>query len=161
MTSSSLWLQASATLGAGTYLVAGALLGADFSHADIVATVSALVLSMIGFTGMGLLAGGVVIVIKRGNPVGWLLRGASVVLGGVFYSTDVLPPALQVLGAFLPMTHALTVLRGSILLGKGIADMIPSFVALLVLSVAYFIAGLLVCSLAIRYAQTDGSLTQY
>jgi ABC-2 type transport system permease protein len=161
MTSSALWLQASATLGAGTYLVAGALLGADFSHADIVATVGALILAMIGFTGMGLLAGGVVIVIKRGNPVGWLLRGASVVLGGVFYPTEVLPPALQVLGALLPMTHALTVLRGSILLGKGIADMVPSFVALLVLSVAYFIAGLFVCALAIRYARTDGSLAQY
>ncbi len=53
---------------------------------------------MIGFTGMGLLAGAVVIVIKRGNPVGWLIRGASVVLGGVFYPTEVLPAGLQALG---------------------------------------------------------------
>jgi ABC-2 type transport system permease protein len=161
LTSSALWLQASAALGAGTYLVAGALLGADFSHADLVATVSALILAMIGFTGLGLIAGGVVIVIKRGNPVGWLIRGASIVLGGVFYPTEVLPPALQVLGAALPMTHALTVLRGSILLGKGVADMVPSFTALVVLSVGYFGAGLLVCAAAIRYARTDGSLAQY
>ncbi len=161
LTSSALWLQASATLGAGTYLVAGALLGADFSHAGLLTTASALVLAMIGFTGLGLLAGGVVIVIKRGNPVGWLIRGASIVLGGVFYPTEVLPPALQVLGAALPMTHALTVLRGSILLGKGIGDMLPSFLALLVLSVGYLVAGLLVCAAAIRYARTDGSLAQY
>jgi ABC-2 type transport system permease protein len=161
MTSASLWLQASATIGATTYLVAGALLGADFSHADVVATAAALILTMIGFTGMGLLAGAVVILVKRGNPVGWLLRGASVVLGGVFYPVEVLPAWLQALGAALPMTHALTILRGSILLGKGIADMIPSFIALLVLSVGYFLLGLLACDAAIRYARTDGSLAQY
>lgn len=161
MVSSSLWLQASATLGAATYLVAGALLGADFAHADIPATIGALVLTMIGFTGMGLLAGGVVIVIKRGNPVGWLLRGASVVLGGVFYPTDVLPSGLQALGQLLPMTHALAVLRGSILLGEGITEMLPSFLALAVLSFGYLAVGLLACSAAIRYARTDGSLAQY
>lgn len=161
MTSASLWLQASATIGAATYLVAGALLGADFSHADVLATVSALLLTMVGFTGMGLLAGAVVILVKRGNPVGWLLRGASVVLGGVFYPTEVLPASLQALGTVLPMTHALTILRGSILLGRGISDMIPSFVALLVLSIGYFVAGLLACAAAIRYARTDGSLAQY
>ena len=91
MTSSSLWLQASAAIGAITYLVAGALLGADFSHADVLATVGAMIVTMIGFTGLGLVAGAVVIVIKRGNPVGWLIRGASVVLGGVFYPTEILP----------------------------------------------------------------------
>lgn len=159
--SSSLWLQASATLGAATYLVAGAFLGANFAHADIPATLGALVLTMIGFTGMGLLAGGVVIVIKRGNPVGWLLRGASIVLGGVFYPTDVLPGALQALGQLLPMTHALAVLRGSILLGEGIGDLLPSFLALLVLSFGYLGLGLVACAAAIRYARTDGSLAQY
>ena len=161
MTSSSLWLQASAAIGAATYLVAGALLGADFSRADILATASALVVTMIGFTGLGLIAGAVVIVIKRGNPVGWLIRGASVVLGGVFYPTDILPPVLQALGQLVPMTHALAILRGSIFLGLGIGEMIPSFVALVVLSVGYFALGLFACATAIGYARTDGSLAQY
>ena len=161
MTSSALWLQASAAIGAVTYLVAGALLGADFSHADVLATAGALVVTMIGFTGMGLLAGAVVIVIKRGNPVGWLLRGASVVLGGVFYPTEILPPFLQALGQLLPMTHALVILRGSIFLGRGINDMLPEFVALVVTSLLYYGLGLFACATAIRYARTDGSLAQY
>jgi ABC-2 type transport system permease protein len=159
--SSSLWLQASAAIGAVTYLVAGALLGADFSRTDIPATALALLVSMIGFTGMGLLAGGVVIVIKRGNPVGWLIQGASVVLSGVFYPTSVLPAGLQALGELLPMTHALVILRGSILLGTGITAAIPEFIALVVLSGLYLAAGLFACSLAIRYGRTDGSLAQY
>lgn len=161
LVSSSLWLQASAAIGAVTYLVAGALLGADFSRADIPATALALIVTMVGFTGMGLLAGGVVIVIKRGNPVGWIIQGASVVLSGVFYPTEVLPPALQALGQLLPMTHSLVILRGSILLGTGISDTLPEFIALVVLSAAYLAAGLFACSLAIRYGRTDGSLAQY
>jgi ABC-2 type transport system permease protein len=159
--STSLWLQASAAIGAVTYLVAGALLGADFSRTDIPATALALLVTMVGFTGMGLLAGGVVIVIKRGNPVGWLIQGASVVLSGVFYPTSVLPAGLQALGQLLPMTHALVILRGSILLGTGISDTLPEFVALVVLSGLYLAAGLFACSLAIRYGRTDGSLAQY
>ncbi len=161
MTSSSLWLQASAAIGALTYLVAGAFLGADFSRTNLPAAALTLVLAMIGFTGLGLLAGAVVIVVKRGNPLGWAIRGASVVLGGVFYPTEVLPAGLQAIGALLPMTHALTLLRGSIFLGLGVADMIPSFVALSVLSIAYYGLGLYACSAAIRYARTDGSLAQY
>ncbi len=159
--SSSLWLQASAAIGALTYLVAGALLGADFSNVDVPATAIALLVTMVGFTGMGLLAGGVVIVIKRGNPVGWLIQGASVVLSGVFYPTEVLPAGLQAVGQLLPMTHALVILRGSILLGTGISAAIPEFIALVVLSAIYLAAGLFACSLAIRYGRTDGSLAQY
>jgi ABC-2 type transport system permease protein len=159
--STSIWLQASAAIGAVTYLVAGALLGADFSHVDYPATALALLVTMVGFTGMGLLAGGVVIVIKRGNPVGWLIQGASVVLSGVFYPTAVLPAGLQALGELLPMTHALVILRGSILLGSGITDNLPEFAALVVLSAIYLVAGLVSCTLAIRYGRTDGSLAQY
>lgn len=161
MTSSALWLQASAGIGAITYLVAGALLGADFSHADVFATVGAMIVTMIGFTGLGLVAGAVVIVIKRGNPVGWLIRGASVVLGGVFYPTEILPPVLQALGQLLPMTHALVILRGSIFLGLGINAQLPEFVALVATSFFYYGLGLFACATAIRYARTDGSLAQY
>lgn len=159
--SSTLWLQASATLGAATYLVVGAFLGADFSRADVLATGAALVFSVIGFTGLGLLAGSVVILVKRGNPLGWAIRGASVVLGGVFYPVDVLPAGLQALGTLLPITHALAVLRGSVLLGKGLDELSGSFLALAVLSVAYLGLGLLACAAAIRFARTDGSLAQY
>ena len=85
---------------------------------------------LVGFTGMGLLAGATVLVIKRGNPVGWALRGASVLLGGILYPVAVLPPALQALGAILPITHALVVLRGAMLEGSGIVELAGPIAAL-------------------------------
>jgi ABC-2 type transport system permease protein len=116
---------------------------------------------ILGFTGMGLLAGASVIVIKRGNPLGWALRGGSVVLGGVFYPTEVLPPLLQAIGLLLPVTHALDVLRGSMLAGQDVIALAPQIAMLAVLSVAYLAAGIVACAGAIRYAQVDGSLAQY
>ena len=83
------------------------LLGVDISRTDVPAALLGLVLMIVGFTGMGLLAGAVVLVIKRGNPLGWALRGASVVLGGTLYPVEVLPAALQASAPCCPMTHAL------------------------------------------------------
>jgi ABC-2 type transport system permease protein len=159
--SSTLWLQASAALGAVTYLILGVALGVDISRTDLPAALLGLVLMMVGFTGMGLLAGALVLVIKRGNPLGWALRGASVVLGGTLYPVEVLPAALQVLGALLPMTHALRVLRGAILQGQGITELAWPLLALAVVSLAYLGLGLAACAAAIRHARTDGSLAQY
>ncbi len=159
--SSTLWLHASAGLGAVAYLVLGALLGVDLSHTDVPAALLGLVLMLVGFTGMGLLAGASVIVIKRGNPLGWALRGASVVLGGTLYPTTVLPAPLQALGAFLPITHGLTVLRGSMLEGQGVLELAVPLAALAAVSLAFLAIGLMAFAAAVRHARIDGSLSQY
>ncbi len=159
--SSTLWLQASAALGAVAYLVLGTALGVDISRIDVPATLLGLLLMNLGFIGMALLAGAVVIVIKRGNPLGWALRGASVILGGTLYPVEVLPSALQAVGALLPMTHALEVLRGAMLQGQGIVELAAPLAALTAVSLAYLVLGLAASAAAIRHARTDGSLAQY
>lgn len=161
LTSSTLWLHASAALGALAYLVLGALLGVDLSRTNLPAAILGLVLMIAGFTGMGFLAGATILIVKRGNPLGWAFRGASVVLGGAFYPVTVLPPILQALGVLLPITHGLTVLRGAILQGQGVTDLAGSLALLTVVSSAYLVAGVVAFSAAVRYARTDGSLAQY
>jgi ABC-2 type transport system permease protein len=93
--------------------------------------------------------------------VNWLVNTASVLLAGVFYPTEVLPEALQALGRVLPMTHALEIVRRSLLGGEGIDTLLPSFVALVALTAVYLPLGILACHWAVRVAQTDGSLTAY
>jgi ABC-2 type transport system permease protein len=161
LVSSTLWLQASAVLGSLAYFALAIPLGVDLSAMDVPATVVAFALMLVGFSGMGFLAGATVLIIKRGNPLGWALRGASLVLGGIFYPVSVLPPILQTLGWFLPMTHALVALRGSMLEGLGIVELAPTLAALAVVSIAFLAAGLVAFAAAIRYARTDGSLAQY
>lgn len=161
LASSTLWLHASAALGAATYLVLGMALGVDLSRTDIGAATLGVLLMLVGFTGMGFLAGATVLIVKRGNPLGWALRGASVVLGGTFYPVAVLPPFLQTLGAGLPITHALTVLRGAMLEGRGVVELAGPLGVLAVVSTAYLVLGVVAFAAAIRYARMDGSLAQY
>ncbi len=161
MTSSMLWLHFSALLGGATYLVIALALGMDLSQAHVPMAVAGLLLLVVGFTGMGFLAGAVVLVVKRGNPLGWALRGASLVLGGILYPVEVLPAILQPLSALLPMTHALTVLRGSLLGGDGPVELAGPLAALTVVSLAYLAAGIVAMGAAIRHGRTDGSLAQY
>ena len=161
LTSSTLWLHASAGFGALAYLVLGVLLGVDLSGMDVPAALLGLLIMIVGFTGMGFLAGATVLVIKRGNPVGWALRGASVVLGGTFYPIDVLPPFMQILGTLLPITHGLTVMRGAMLEGFGVVELAASLAALVIVSAFWLAVGLVAFEAAIRHARTDGSLAQY
>jgi len=59
------------------------------------------------------------------------------------------------------LTQALELMRGSILNGEGLTTLWGPFLALLLLTVVLLPAGLFACHLAVRVAQTDGSLSQY
>jgi ABC-2 type transport system permease protein len=118
-------------------------------------------LSIVAFNALGLLAASIVIVIKQGNPVSVLLGAASVLLGGVFYPVSGLPGWLQSLAQLLPMTHSLELVRRSMLEGEGLPTLWGPVLALAALTAVLLPAGLWASHLAVRIAQTDGSLSQY
>jgi ABC-2 type transport system permease protein len=161
LVSSALWSHVVSLGSLLLYLVAGSVLGMHLEHANIPMALISLALAIISFNALGLLAAAFVIVLKQGNPVNWLIATASVLLSGVFYPTTVLPDWLRGLGQLLPLTHALELMRRSILNGEGLATLWGPFLALLVLSVILLPTGLYACRVAVRIAQTDGSLSQY
>jgi ABC-2 type transport system permease protein len=158
---SSLWTHASAALTVGVYLTMGMAFGVDLHGANVPVAVVGLALAIVSFNALGLLAAAVVILIKQGNPVNWLVGSASVLLSGVLYPVSVLPDGLRAAGQVLPLTHALEVLRASMLRGAGFAEVLPSLTALAALTVVLVPLGLLACHGAIRIAQTDGTLANY
>ena len=161
LVSSSLW---SHVVSLGTlvlYLVVGAALGVPLGQANLPMAVLSLALAIVSFNALGLLAASFVIVLKQGNPVTWLIGTASVLLSGVFYPTNVLPDWLRTIGQVLPLTQALELMRRSILNGEGLSTLWGPFLALLVLAAVLLPVGLFACHLAVRVAQTDGSLSQY
>jgi ABC-2 type transport system permease protein len=159
--SSSLWSYAFTTLRVLAYLLLGAALGMHLGRANIPFALLSLALAMISFNALGLFTASVVLVLKRGDPIGWALRAGGTVLAGVFYPVSVLPGWLHLIGQALPLTHALELIRRSLLLGEGIEQLWGELLALIVLTVVLLPLGLLACRLAIRIAQTDGSLAHY
>lgn len=159
--SASLWSHFQALVTLVLYLATGAILGMHLDRVNVPMAFASLVLSVLAFNALGLVSASVVIVIKQGNPVSLVVGMASVLLGGVLYPTSVLPEWLQVLGQLLPLTHALELIRRSVLAGEGIATLWEPFVMLAGLTLILLPLGLWACDRAIRIARTDGSLTQY
>lgn len=159
--SSSLWSYVFATLRVLVYLIVGIFLGMQYGNANLPAALVALALSIVSFNALGLFAASVIIIVKRGDALGWAVRVGSLVLSGVYYPTEVLPEWLRLLGQILPLTHALELLRRSILLGEGLAQLGPKLLTLAALTLVLLPLGLLTCQAAIRIARVDGSLSHY
>ena len=113
------------------------------------------------YASLGLFAASLIILMKRGDPLGWAIRVTSAVLGGVFYPMNVLPGWLRALAQALPLTHALELMRRSLLNGEGWAELQGEMLTLIGLTALLLPLGLLACALAVRVARTDGSLSHY
>ena len=74
---------------------------------------------------------------------------------------NVLPGWLRAVGQALPLTHSLELLRRSLLLGEGPAQLGGELLALGLLTAVLLPLGLLACHLAITIARVDGSLSHY
>jgi ABC-2 type transport system permease protein len=159
--SSSLWAHALALGMFVLYLVVAVFLGLQLDRMHVPMALASLALSILSFNALGLLAASFVIVLKQGNPVTWVVGAASMLLAGVYYPTSVLPDWLAAIGILLPLTHALELMRRSMLAGEGLDTLWGPFLALLLLTAILLPAGLCACHLAVRFAQTDGSLSQY
>ena len=159
--SSSLWSYIFATIRTTAYLVIGAALGMHLGAANIGSAVVSLLVAVVSFNALGLFAASLVILMKRGTPLSWAIRISSMMLGGVYYPVAVLPDWLRTAGQLLPLTHALELMRRSLLLGQGLQQLWPELLALIGITVVLFPLGVLACHLAINVARTDGSLSHY
>jgi ABC-2 type transport system permease protein len=147
-----------AALALAASLGTGVALGLDLGAANAGLAALSLVLATASFATIGVLVASVVFVTTRGNPMAWAVRTASIVLCGVFYPVSVLPGALETAAQALPLTHALELLRGSLLRGEGLAELWPQAAALAGLTALLLPIALGACAIAVRIARTDGSL---
>jgi len=146
-----------ALAGASIIGVAGALLGARFAVAPVslLLTVGA---SVAAFAGLGLLAGGAVLVLQKATPITFAIDSLTFLLTGVSYPIAVLPEPLQIAAQFLPGTPALEGLRRSLLGGGSVAGPV---IHLLLFAAICLPLGWLAVSLAMRRARRVGSLASY
>jgi len=151
-----------AALRSAAYLLGAVLLlGLDLGRANWMTLVLAVPLVIAAFSGLGLLAAGTTMLVRRLNPVAMIIGSLSFFLSGVLYPVSVLPGWLRAIGGLLPLTHTLAVLRGALLVGAGPAALAHSFVALLIFAGVLAPLGAGVFAFALRRARIDGSLSHY
>jgi ABC-2 type transport system permease protein len=151
-----------AALRSAAYLVgATVILGMALPRANWL-SLALVVPPIIGaFVGLGLLAAGTTMLIRRTNPIATVIGSLSFFLSGVMYPVSVLPSWLGGMGQLLPLTHALAALRGALLVGASPGALVTPLLALALFTVVLAPLGIGVFAFALRRARIDGSLSHY
>ncbi|HVZ86949.1 MAG TPA: ABC transporter permease [Polyangia bacterium] len=151
----------SALRSSGYLLGAKLLLGLDLSRINWASLGLAVPLIIAAFAGLGLLAAGTTMLVRRLNPVAMVIGSLSFFVSGVMYPVTVLPGWLRAVGALLPLTHALAALRGALLIGASPGQIQGSLLALLIFAGVLAPLGVAMFGFALRRARIDGSLSHY
>ena len=118
-------------------------------------------LTVLAFSGIGVLSAAFVLYLKRGDPIAYLVASASALLGNVFYPSQDMWPVLQSLSRFLPITYALRGLRRALLRGARFGDLLPDIEILALFAALLLPLGIVAFRIAVRRARQEGSLVQY
>ena len=160
--SSSLWPYLLATIRVVVYLLLGAFIfGVSLSKANVGTALLVMLLSIASISGIGILSAALVLIVKRGDPIAWLIGSASSLLAGVYYPITVLPDWLEPLSRILPLTYALHAMRLAVLQGYSLYELRFDILALLGFTFIFTPLVFLVFRKALKRAKSEGSLIQY
>jgi ABC-2 type transport system permease protein len=153
-------------ISGGVQLVLILLAGGLFFHVDLsrinaAATILVFLFSITIFVSFGVLSAALVVWLKKGDPVIWILGSFGSIMGGAYFPIDVMPPALQKVASVIPITYTLEALRMTMLKGysvmmvaKPAGILVATSAVLLPLSIALFAA-------AVRKGRKEGTLMEY
>ncbi len=142
-------------------LISWALLGVDFGQANFFSACIVLVLSIVSFSSLGIFSAAFITVLKKGDPIEWILGTLGSLLGGAMFPVELLPSWLRPVSAILPITHALDAMRLAMLEGHSIIQLWKQLAVLGGMAVVLLPLSVWSFSLAVEKGRRDGSLTHY
>lgn len=159
---SSLWDFILASFHVLIFLLIGAFLfGIDLGKTNILSALIILALTILSFSSFGVISASFIMVVKRGDPINWIISKASTLLGGVYYPITILPSWLQVLSRLLPVTYSLSAMRHALLQGYSLKALAFDIVGLMLFSAVMLPVSLFIFGYAVKRAKVNGSLAQY
>ena len=159
--SSALWDFVMTSFRVVLYLGLGVLFGIQLRFDSLLAFLIIVLLTILAFSGIGILSAAFILYLKRGDPINFLITSASALFGGVFLPVQALTPSLRGVGRFLPITYALNGIRRSLLTGAPLSELMPEITALMIFVLLLLPLGIAGFSLAVRKAREEGNLAQY
>ena len=113
------------------------------------------------YAGVGLVAAAFVVSFRTNATIPQGILFLSTVLGGVYFPTSVLPPAIAPLAEWLPLTPGLRAVRRALLLGYPLSTIGGDLFRLAGLAALCTVAGVAALRWSFGYARRAGSLSQY
>jgi ABC-type polysaccharide/polyol phosphate export permease len=135
-------------------------LGLDLSHTNVLTTLAFALLTMLAMSPIGIFAAASIMSFKQELPTGALVGGLATLLGGVLFPVSKLPPLLQQLAWFFPITHSLNGIRAAVA-GASLAQTGDDALWLAVVALILFPLSLYAFARSVRRAKIDGTLGEY
>ncbi len=95
---------------------------------------------------------------ERGTQMSFMMQAALLLISGVYYSVDVLPPWLRVFSTLSPATYILHGIRAALINGDSVFDLSKTLLNLLVFGIVLVPGGIAVFALGERWAKKTGQL---
>lgn len=145
------------------FIFAAGIVFFDFPihNINIISSIVIFFLSIILFVSFGIFSAAFVIVLKKGDPISWVISGSNFILGGAFFPVSVMPGFMQSIAKIMPAKYILDALRLTILKNYSLDMVSRQATILLIISVVLFPVSLQILSMAIKKAKKDGTLSQY
>lgn len=91
---------------------------------------------------IGIACAGIFILSRNANPLANFLQTPIYIVSGFYFPRSILPDWLSDIGALLPITHALAILRAATLQGAGFGDVADDFLKLCISSLLALAIGI-------------------
>jgi ABC-2 type transport system permease protein len=133
--------------------------GLDLSGANVATAVAFMLLGSFSLVGIGMMAAILpLLYVERGAQMTFVLQSVLLLLSGVYYSIDVLPPWMRALSHLSPATYVLDGVRRGLIDGTGVAALMGDIWPLVVMGAVLIPAGIWAFGRAERYAKRTGKL---
>jgi ABC-2 type transport system permease protein len=131
----------------------------DLSQANFPTAIVFTLLGTVSFIGIGIAASILPLMyVERGAQMVFVLQSVLLLVSGVYYEIEVLPPWMQFLSQFSPATYVLDGVRASLIDGKGLDQLLYDVWPLIIMAVVFIPLGLWAFGRAERYAKRTGRL---
>jgi ABC-2 type transport system permease protein len=141
------------------FAIAVPFFSVELGQAHWLSAAVVIIVGSIPVAGLGILTGVLPLLYpERGTQMSFMIQAIVLLVSGVYYSVDVLPGWLQVFSYISPATYFLDGIRGAIIDGKGVEDMLGTLATLLLFGVILVPGSIAVFAVAEKWARKTGQL---
>jgi ABC-2 type transport system permease protein len=131
----------------------------DLSQANPGTVAAFMLLGSFSFVGIGMIAAILpLLYVERGAQMTFVLQSVLLLISGVYYSVDILPPWMQVLSRLSPATYVLEGVRAGLIEGTPVSELTSLIWPLVVMGIVFIPFGLWAFGRAEHYAKRTGKL---
>lgn len=157
---SSAWGFIWSTIVVAIYLAVGSIAFGVVLSINLAGTVLVLALGIGTLIGFSMIGAGILILIKQGDPITWLIGILTTVFGNVLFPPQVMPYHLQIISYFVPQYYFFTCIR-LMMTGRSIQMILPELLTLALMCAIILPLGYLIYSWCLKTARKNGTLSWF